>query len=116
MVELKGITDAADKKRITADSLAAFFDFIENDAVVSHNVRFDFDFISAACSKCGMNIPCNDRVDILQLSKKLLYNLKGHSISSLVEHFHICVVEDVGRSISDCYAMMDIYEKLRTMS
>jgi CRISPR-associated protein Cas2 len=117
VTELTGIANEDIKKNGERPEcvLAKFIDFIGDSIVISHNSRFDFDFIAFACAKFGLNVPDNDRIDIMQLSKKYLYNLRSYSLSSLAEYFHIDVHTDADNSISDCYTIASIYERLKTV-
>jgi DNA polymerase III epsilon subunit-like protein len=67
-----------------------------------------------ACDRYGMEMPDGDRIDIMRLSKKQLYDLRSHTLSSLAEHFEIDASRDPDKSISDCYAIAEIYERLKS--
>lgn len=52
----------------------------------AHNVRFDYNFISAEMQRAGYDFSAN-RLCTVQLSRALYPNHKGHSLSALIERF-----------------------------
>ena len=80
--------------------------FIGDLPIIGHNVNFDVRFINYGSE--NMIIP-NDRCycDTLYLSRKVLPELKSHSLSTLKEYYKISEISH--RSESDCLSTIAIY-------
>lgn len=96
-------------------ALSSFIEFIGGETLISFNTRFDVGFLTSLCMRNGVGMPSNEKVDVQQLSKKLLYDLKGHSLSDLIEYFNIVPDASIDPLLQDCYLIMAVYEKLKLM-
>ena len=60
----------ADKPKF-ADKVSAFLDFIGDAPLVAHNAGFDFGFINAELSACGLDAVCTSRmVDTVRIARR----------------------------------------------
>lgn len=110
--ELKEIDSTQEVQMETLHTaLKRYLSFIGNCTLVSHNVEFTMRFISAACIFCNLTTPTNNTEDIMAIAKKTLYNLRNHSISSLIEYFNL-VSEEGNSDLYLCSMIMKIYENL----
>jgi len=100
------------KEKLSA-AMEKLSSFIGNRTIVSHRVRFCMKFIDAACNSCGLRPFSNPAEDVEILSKKVLYNLRGHSIEDLAEHFKIKF--EGHAHLEKCQTIMKIYDELMAM-
>lgn len=113
VVELTGITDdmlQADGGELR-EVLSAFLHFVGDQPVVAHNGDFDFRFIRAACERLGLPLFGNRFEDTLSLSKHYVKGLGDYRLETMTAHFDI-TVSRLHRSLDDCFASMQLYEKL----
>ena len=112
--KVNGITD-----RMVADApvfeevLPKFIEFIEDLPLVGHNINmFDMRFIYRDCEKFLKQIPGNDFIDTLALSRKLVPELHNHKLSDMAEFYGIST-EGAHRALNDCRMNQVVYERLR---
>ncbi|MCB5279500.1 MAG: type I-E CRISPR-associated endoribonuclease Cas2e [Candidatus Cloacimonetes bacterium] len=115
LIESTGITneDLMKNGKNPKNVLIEFINFIGDRKIVSYNSCFDFDFISSLCNKFDLKIPENCRIDLIQISKEHLYNMKSHTLTNLINYFEIDVSLNSDKSTSDCHIIAKIYEKLK---
>jgi CRISPR-associated protein Cas2 len=110
---LTGITDdtLVREGRLLTEVLPEFLQFVDGLPIVSHNGSFDYEFLRAACERCGLPLFANPCVDTLVLARRLVKNVANYKLATLVQHFGI---ETTGshRSEADCLATKLLYEKL----
>lgn len=112
---ITGIDDAdlADAPPIT-EIINDVVDYIGNDAIVGHNIRFDLDFLSAA-----HGLPLNNpHYDTVELARLLIPDASSYRLESLCSMLHI----DTGgshRALNDALAtanlMILLLQKLRDL-
>ena len=102
-LKIKRITGIDDSDLINAppitDVMNEVIDFIGNDAIVGHNIRFDLDFLAAA-----QGLPFNNpHYDTVELARTLLPNAPSHRLESLCAALNI---ETAGshRALNDAMA------------
>jgi CRISPR-associated protein Cas2 len=115
IAESIGITneDIINNGKDPKDALMEFICFIGDRTIISYNNSFDFDFIYSSCKRFDLKIPENHKIDLMRISKECLYNMKSHTIDSLVDHFQIDMSSNSDRCLSNCHTIAKIYEKLK---
>lgn len=109
--ELTGITNemVADAPSINL-ALPKFLQFIGNDVLVGHNIKFDSQFISAACQR--FKLPYKNKVcDTLELSQQVFPKLEDHKLRTLCKRLNV-TNNNAHRALSDVLATQQIFEKL----
>ncbi|MCL2548557.1 MAG: 3'-5' exonuclease, partial [Symbiobacteriaceae bacterium] len=91
-----------------------FLSFVGDFPLVAHNIRFDIDFLNAACNRLGLKAITNRCIDTLSLSRRLIPGLPNYKLESLTEHLSI-EAEESHRGFSDCIAVSELYLKLMKM-
>lgn len=92
-------------------ALRRFLLFIGQKPVVSHNVDFDCSFIQSACDQCDEDSFENERIDTLELSRKLIDGTGDYRLETLVQHLDIRI-EKHHRALYDCRATLELFKKL----
>ncbi|MBT9174156.1 MAG: DNA polymerase III PolC-type [Syntrophomonadaceae bacterium] len=110
---LTGITDQLIDKngRELLEVLSEFVEFASDLLVVSHNVEFDYGFLRAACKRFDLPLFSNQCIDTLVLARRLVDDVKNYKLTTLLDYFKI-EVKGRHRSIEDCLATKQLYEKL----
>jgi CRISPR-associated protein Cas2 len=88
-----------------------FLEFVGNYSIISHNAVFDYGFIRMACKRLDLPLFSNPSTDTLSLARRKIVDIDNYKLGTLTEHFGI-KVSNPHRSISDCIATYQIYEKL----
>jgi CRISPR-associated protein Cas2 len=111
--QLTGLTDEVlqAEGRQLEEVLPEFLSFVEDLPVVAHNGDFDYAFLRAACEKNGLPLLSNRRVDTLSAAKRYIEQLPNYRLDTLVDYFNIPVTR-LHRSLDDCFATMQLYQKL----
>lgn len=111
--ELTGITDEMLEYAATLDDVIdEFIEFIGDDIVVGHNVGFDVNFIYDNLLRLRGTYFSNDSVNTLRISKKLIKDLRHHSLYDLCLYYGI--EEEKGhRSLVDCKTTYQLFNILK---
>ena len=111
--ELTGITDEMLEYAATLDDVIdEFIEFIGDDIVVGHNVGFDVNFIYDNLLRLRGTYFSNDSVNTLRISKKLIKELRHHSLYDLCLYYGI--EEEKGhRSLVDCKTTYQLFNILK---
>lgn len=113
ITEITGITnEMVENSPNVSDVLPQYLNFIGNDIVVGHNVNFDVNFIYDNNVQFFDMPFCNDFIDTMRLSRKILPILEHHRLKDLVKHYKICQKVE-HRALSDCNNLFQCYLKLR---
>ena len=89
IIKLTGITDVMVKGKDTIkEVLPRFLEFAGDAPLVAHNASFDTGFIRAKAREMGLEVN-NVVIDTLQLSRKLLTELKKHKLNLVCEYLGI---------------------------
>ncbi len=114
IVELTGITLAdLDGAPSLASVMERFRLFLGDAVFVAHNVRFDYDFVSASMEKCGFGMLLNRRLCTIELARRTIPSQK-YGLGTLKELLGIVSVHH--RALSDALAAADIMaESLRRL-
>ena len=111
--QVNGITDdmLVDAPDIE-EALKDFLEFIGDMVLVGHNIHtFDLKFIYRDCENIFGQIPGNDYVDTLKMSRLCLPELNHHSLSDLATHYGIST-RGAHRALNDCRMNQAVYEKM----
>lgn len=116
IVRVTGITDdmLINEGRSLEEVLPEFLNFVQDSPVIAHNGDFDYAFLRMACSKLGLPLFSNRRLDTLVLAKRLVSNVPNYKLETLLEHFGISGLQ-LHRSLDDCFAAMQLYSKLNEL-
>lgn len=111
--ELTGITDEMLEYAATLDDVIdEFIEFIGDDIIVGHNVGFDVNFVYDNLLRLRGTYFSNDSVNTLRISKKLIKDLRHHSLYDLCSFYGI--EEEKGhRSLVDCKTTYQLFNILK---
>ncbi len=110
IVELTGITDdkLVNAPEIT-DILPGLLDFIGDDILLGHSVRFDYSFVKKAAIDQRFKFE-KFGIDTLKIARKFLPELESRSLEFLCRHFEI--EHSAHRALADAEATIRLYNKL----
>lgn len=91
--------------------LKKFKDFIQNDIILGHNVRFDAGFIHREMKINFNENFSNDLVDTVALAKKT-YRLENYKLSTIAKHLNIDT-KGAHRGLKDCEMTYLIYKDIK---
>ena len=115
ITNLTGITnEMVDDKPAINIVLNDYFDFLDNDIIVGHNINFDINFLYDASIKYYNKPFENDYIDTLRLSRKYL-SLENNKLGTIANFFNIDY-SGAHRSLNDCYITFNIYNELKKKS
>ncbi len=111
ITNLTGITNnmlynAPDIKNV----LPKLVNFIADDIILGHNVRFDIGFIQNKLMKYFNQELTNDSLDTLFIARKVL-NLKNYKLSTIADKYNIDTKNN-HRGLKDCYITFEVYNNL----
>ena len=109
--EIHGITDemVAGCPPIEA-VMPDFYKFVEDTIIVAHNLPFDLSFIAAKGKPLNIYFD-HEKLDTLQVARKVLTKLTRHNLPYLSEYFNI-VHESKHRAVDDAVATAKLLLKL----
>lgn len=115
VTELTGITNAMVREGMAEDAaMEMLLDFIGEDAIVGHNVTFDYRFIKqwAVNKKIPLEL---EAYDTLQLARRLLPNEQSKKLENLCTYFGI-ERRNAHRALDDAGETQQIFEKLKKLA
>ena len=92
-------------------ALKKFKDFIQNDIILGHNIRFDADFINREMRINFDENFSNNLVDTVSLAKKA-YKLENYKLSTIAKYLNIDT-KGAHRGLKDCEMTYLIYKDLK---
>lgn len=111
---LTGITNEMVIKAPTIEEvLPKFIDFVANDLIVGHNVKFDLQFISWNMYLLTGKSFVNDFMDTLPLSRRAFPTLTNHKLKTLTQE--LSLPNSAHRSKADCIATKALYDHLKSI-
>ena len=114
IVELTGITDAMVKDAPEeGEAVERFLDFCEGSVLVAHNAGFDTSFIRKAMNRLNKEFNFT-YIDTVELSRKLLTELKSHKLNVIAKHLKI-KLENHHRAVDDAMCTAHIFEHFLKM-
>ena len=110
IVQITGITpEMVENSPKIQDVLPDFLKFIEYSVIVAQNAAFDMSFLRRFAAECDYEAN-NAVMDTLEMSRRLLPQLRHHDLQTLADHFGI--VFHHHRALSDAYATAEIFIEL----
>ncbi len=108
IVELTGITDEmlAEQKSFK-DQSRIIYDFIGQDPLLGHNIRFDYIFLKYHLANSGYTID-NKVIDTLSIARGLHPDFLSRSLASMCEAYDL-VNEAAHRAYEDAEVTMKLY-------
>jgi DNA polymerase-3 subunit epsilon len=85
----------------------------EGAVFVAHNARFDYGFLREEFSRLGYAYT-RKQLCTVRLSRKLLPELRSHSLDSLIRHFKV-KINHRHRALDDALATAEIFKKMTYM-
>lgn len=108
IVNLTGITPSMLNNQPDIKTvLKSFREFVQNDIIVGHNVKFDANFLHREMKTNFDENLSNDLVDTVTLAKKT-YKLESYKLSNIAKHLNIDT-KDAHRGLKDCEMTYLIY-------
>lgn len=110
--QLTGITnEMLENAPRIEEIIAAYVNYIDNDIIVGHNVRFDINFIYDNYKKYCNKDFCNDFIDTYRISKKVC-STENHKLTTIAKHFGI---DTAGhhRAENDCIMTYHVFNALK---
>src|SRR6185295_8809253 len=86
----------------------------EGAVFVAHNARFDYGFLREEFSRLGYAYT-RKQLCTVRLSRKLLPELRSHSLDSLIKHYKL-KVDNRHRALDDALATAEIFKKMTFMA
>ncbi len=85
----------------------------EGAIFVAHNARFDYGFLKEEFARLGFAYT-RKQLCTVRLSKKMLPELKSHSLDSLIRHFAL-PVDNRHRALDDALATAEVFQRITNM-
>ncbi len=82
----------------------------EGAIFVAHNARFDYGFLREEFARLGYSYT-RKQLCTVRLSKKMLPELRSHSLDSLIRHFSL-KVENRHRALDDALATAEVFQRI----
>lgn len=82
----------------------------EGAIFVAHNARFDYGFLREEFSRLGYTYT-RKQLCTVRLSRKMLPQLKSHSLDSLIRHFEL-KVDNRHRALDDALATVEVFRRI----
>lgn len=111
--QLTGITDKdlQEQGKDLSAVIAELIQFAGDLPVVSHNARFDYNFLRTACRKYDLPEFSNPCTDTYLLAKRLLKDVRNYKLATLALELDIRI-DKSHRGLEDCFTTKVLYEKL----
>lgn len=90
------------------------WDFLEGEFIVGHNVNFDINFLyDNFLNQWGKKL-CNDFLDTMRLSRRVLPELESHTLENLSDYFDVHISHH--RALNDCLITHEVAEQLKEIA
>ncbi len=110
VISIHGITDEmVEHKPEIEKVMPMFLDFIAGHALIAHNARFDFSFLSRTALLCGVEIQDSHVFDTLAISRKAFPGIK-HNLIQLSNFLGLKPDGDRHRGLSDAKLAAGVFE------
>lgn len=87
-------------------------EFLGNDVILGHNVRFDIGFINARINLLGYGNLTNNYVDMLSVSRRVHKEFVNHKLNTVCQCLGV-TNEHAHRALDDCICTHKCYEKTK---
>ena len=95
-------------------ALEAFLAFVGKDTLVGYHLKFDLDFLRAACIRNDRPLLTNRSIDVLPLARRKVSGVMNYKLLTLARHFEVAQQEP-HRALPDCRLIQQVYAKLNEM-
>lgn len=111
IANLTGITNSMLKTAPNIEEiLPKFIDFISDDTILGHNIRFDIGFIQNKLQKYFSKSLANKTMDTRNIAKAQL-NLSSYKLTNIAKQYNINT-DNNHRGLKDCYITYEVYNNL----
>ncbi len=108
IVELTGITDSMlSGKETFSEASKNIYEFIKDEPLLGHNIRFDYSFLKHHLANSGYTID-NKLIDTLRIAKGLHPEMASRSLSNMCIKYNL-VNEAAHRAYEDARVTMALY-------
>lgn len=113
ITELTGITNAmVDKSPYIIEVMPYIIDFVGNDIILGHNVRFDINFLNCAMEKNGFNSFFTKYIDTMWMARKFR---KNNKLEQLVRDYVNPYYIEAHRGLDDARNTALVFQKIRNI-
>ena len=81
------------------------------DTLVGYHLKFDLDFLRAACIQNDRPLLTNRSIDVLPLARRKVSGVMNYKLLTLARHFEVAQQEP-HRALPDCRLIQQVYAKL----
>ena len=92
-------------------ALEAFLAFVGKDTLVGYHLKFDLDFLRAACIQNDRPLLTNRSIDVLPLARRKVSGVMNYKLLTLARHFEVAQ-QETHRALPDCRLIQQVYAKL----
>lgn len=108
IIEITNITDEMLSGKPNFQEVSkTIFDFLGQDPLLGHNIRFDYSFLKYHLHNCGYTID-NKLLDTLSIAKGLHPELSSRSLASMCREYGL-INKAAHRAYEDARATMELY-------
>ena len=93
------------------DHGVAFFLGRGKDTLVGYHLKFDLDFLRAACIRNDSPLLTNRSIDVLPLARRKVSGVMNYKLLTLARHFEVAQ-QETHRALPDCRLIQQVYAKL----
>ena len=93
-------------------ALEAFLAFVGKDTLVGYHLKFDLDFLRAACIRNDSPLLTNRSIDVLPLARRKVSGVMNYKLLTLARHFEVAQ-QETHRALPDCRLIQQVYCKLK---
>lgn len=116
IINLTGISDdMLSNSPYIENIIDDFYNFIECDILIGHNVHFDINFLYDSLYYDKNIILDNDLVDTVRIARAIFPTLCSHNLTSISKELNIDI-ENSHRSIDDCFTTFQCLNSMRDLS
>ena len=113
ITNLTGITNQMlDKGKDIDFVLEEFLDFIQDDTLMGHNVRFDLGFLKNKYKRYAKIDLNNNWIDTIQIAKKIVPEAPNYKLGTLARFFNINY-DNAHRGLEDVKITYEVYNRLK---
>lgn len=92
-------------------ALEAFLAFVGKDTLVGYHLKFDLDFLRAACIRNDRPLLTNRSIDVLPLARRKVSGVMNYKLLTLARYFEVAQ-QETHRALPDCRLIQQVYAKL----
>ena len=81
------------------------------DTLVGYHLKFDLDFLRAACIRNDRPLLTNRSIDVLPLARRKVSGVMNYKLLTLARYFEVAQ-QETHRALPDCRLIQQVYAKL----